>query len=97
MGTVNEEMVAKKVAEAQEHIRQAEKRYRKKNGIYSNVIRFIFYPCITFFFCFVVVWTIFPHVTLRSMKTGFLKWRPDFDIAADEYQKAGWYFKPFFV
>lgn len=31
-------------------------------------------------------------VTLRSMKTGFLKWRPDFDVAADEYQKAGWYF-----
>lgn len=23
------------------------------------------------------------------MKTGFLKWRPDFDVAADEYQKAG--------
>lgn len=48
-------------------------------------------------FFFVVVWTIFPHVTLRSMKTGFLKWRPDFDIAADEYQKAGWYFKHFFL
>lgn len=30
MGTVSEEMVAKKVAEAQEHIRQAEKRYRRK-------------------------------------------------------------------
>lgn len=36
---------------------------------------------------------------MRSMKTGFLKWRPDFDIAADEYQKAGktnYYFAHFF-
>lgn len=24
-----------------------------------------------------------------SLKTGFLKWRPEYDIAADEYQKAG--------
>jgi len=24
-----------------------------------------------------------------SMKTSLLKWRPDFDIAADEYSKAG--------
>ncbi|XP_031622482.1 gamma-soluble NSF attachment protein-like [Contarinia nasturtii] len=46
--TVGDALVNKKVNEAQEHIRQAEK----------------------------------------SMKTGFLKWRPDFDVAADEYQKA---------
>ncbi|XP_059613006.1 gamma-soluble NSF attachment protein [Phlebotomus argentipes] len=25
----------------------------------------------------------------KSMKTGFLKWKPDYDVAADEYQKAG--------
>lgn len=50
---MTEGMSAKKVAEAQEHIRQAEK----------------------------------------SMKTGFLKWRPDFDIAADEYQKAATCYK----
>ncbi|XP_055319589.1 gamma-soluble NSF attachment protein-like [Sitodiplosis mosellana] len=48
MTTVGDGLVQKKVSEAQEHIRQAEK----------------------------------------SMKTGFLKWRPDFDVAADEYQKA---------
>lgn len=25
----------------------------------------------------------------NSLKTGFLKWKPEYDIAADEYQKAG--------
>lgn len=35
-----------------------------------------------------------------SLKTSLLKWRPDYDSAADEYNKAGKLiklFKPFFV
>lgn len=26
-----------------------------------------------------------------SLKVGLLKWRPDYDVAADEYTKAGTY------
>lgn len=58
---------SKRIEEALEHIRQAEKRFGK--SMYSRAIR----QCIFVF----------------SLKTGLLKWRPDYDIACDEYQKAG--------
>lgn len=31
----------------------------------------------------------FAHLYFYSLKTGLLKWTPDFEIAANEYSKAG--------
>lgn len=58
---------SKRIEEALEHIRQAEKRFGM--SMYSRAI--------------------LQSIFVFSLKTGLLKWRPDYDIACDEYQKAG--------
>lgn len=53
-------------------------------------------PYETFFFLLVPVTILIFDFSFRistvvyhSLKTGLLKWRPDYEIACDEYQQAG--------
>lgn len=51
---------------------------------------FLHCVCDTSILCIVLL-TVPTSITnvMRSLKTGLLKWRPEYDIACDEYQKAG--------
>lgn len=66
------------------------------NRAWSSVWVQLLYNFFFFLRAFLFHLTFIHHCTLRSMKTGFLKWRPDFDVAADEYQKAGLFEKEHF-
>lgn len=73
--------MAAKLQEAQEHITQAEKLCVCDKIDKNNFFKFFFS---SLFIDFISIFNI-----IFSLKTSLLKWRPDFDSAADEYNKAG--------
>ena len=68
---------AKKAAEAAEHILQAEKLWDCKLSG-----------------CWItVVYDLIDDCFFFSLKTSFLKWKPDFELAADSYERAATCYK----
>lgn len=75
-------MASAKTREAQECIDRAEKRL----VLIFVLLCCCFQPAKLFFFLVLFCHIIDIHC---SLKTSLFKWKPDFDIAANEYQKAG--------